>query len=186
MIRRYINLSLNIVATVAMLTAFLPMLSWSRLEGVPVPSHFDIHGAVDKVGGREILLTLALVGLGVYIVMMLAQRYPQMVNLRLLPRKETIADIRSGRVLRPRRRSDNPVVNSAKRDLAAQLNLLLALLFSFCAIPFAPLGLDNAISGVSFFCMFWVLILCHYLMEQFRNRHIRKTSQSNEMEAPNH
>lgn len=133
MIRRYINLSLNIVATVAMLTAFLPMLSWSRLEGVPVPSHFDIHGAVDKVGGREILLTLALVGLGVYIVMMLAQRYPQMVNLRLLPRKETIADIRSGRVLRPRRRSDNPVVNSAKRDLAAQLNLLICLIFSFGA-----------------------------------------------------
>lgn len=133
MIRRYINLSLNIVATVAMLTAFLPMLSWSRLEGVPVPSHFDIHGAVDKVGGREILLTLALVGLGVYIVMILAQRYPQMVNLRLLPRKETIADIRSGRVLRPRRRSDNPVVNSAKRDLAAQLNLLICLIFSFGA-----------------------------------------------------
>ena len=98
-----------------------------------MPSHFDIHGAVDKVGGREILLTLALVGLGVYIVMMLAQRYPQMVNLRLLPRKETIADIRSGRVLRPRRRSDNPVVNSAKRDLAAQLNLLICLIFSFGA-----------------------------------------------------
>lgn len=133
MIRRYINLSLNIVATVAMLTAFLPMLSWSRLEGVPVPSHFDIHGAVDKVGGREILLTLALVGLGVYIVMMLAQRYPQMVNLRLLPRKSTVSDIRTGKILKPHRQSADPVVNSAKRDLAAQLNLLLALLFSFCA-----------------------------------------------------
>ena len=133
MIRRYINLSLNIVATVAMLTAFLPMLSWSRLEGVSVPSHFDIHGAVDKVGGREILLTLALVGLGVYIVMMLAQRYPQMVNLRLLPRKSTVSDIRTGKILKPHRQSADPIVNSAKRDLAAQLNLLLALLFSFCA-----------------------------------------------------
>lgn len=133
MIRRYINLSLNIVATVAMLTAFLPMLSWSRLEGVPVPSHFDIHGAVDNVGNRGILLTLALVGLGVYIVMMLAQRYPQMVNLRLLPRKSTVSDIRTGKILKPHRQSADPVVNSAKRDLAAQLNLLLALLFSFCA-----------------------------------------------------
>ena len=133
MIRRYINPALNVVATVAMLTAFLPMLSWSRLEGVPVPSHFDIHGAVDKVGGREILLTLALVGLGVYIVMMLAQRYPQMVNLRLLPRKSTVSDIRTGKILKPHRQSADPVVNSAKRDLAAQLNLLLALLFSFCA-----------------------------------------------------
>ena len=133
MIRRYINLSLNIVATVAMLTAFLPMLSWSRLEGVPVPSHFDIHGAVDKVGGREILLTLALVGLGVYIVTMLAQRYPQMVNLRLLPRKSTVSDIRTGKILKPHRQSADPIVNSAKRDLAAQLGLLLSLLFSFCA-----------------------------------------------------
>lgn len=133
MIRRYINPALNVVATIAMLTAFLPMLSWSRLEGVPVPSHFDIHGAVDKVGGREILLTLALVGLGVYIVTMLALRYPQMVNLRLLPRKSTVSDIRTGKILKPHRQSADPIVNSAKRDLAAQLNLLLALLFSFCA-----------------------------------------------------
>lgn len=133
MIRRYINPALNVVATIAMLTAFLPMLSWSRLEGVPVPTHFDIHGVVDNVGNRGILLTLALVGLGVYIVTMLAQRYPQMVNLRLLPRKSTVSDIRTGKILKPHRQSADPVVNSAKRDLAAQLNLLLALLFSFCA-----------------------------------------------------
>lgn len=38
------------------------------------------------------------------------------------------------------------------------------LLFSFCTLPFAPLGLDNAISGVCFFCMFWVLFLFRSLM----------------------
>ena len=114
MIRRYINPALNVVATIAMLTAFLPMLSWSRLEGVPVPTHFDIHGVVDNVGNRGILLTLALVGLGVYIVTMLAQRYPQMVNLRLLPRKSTVSDIRTGKILKPHRQSADPVVNSAK------------------------------------------------------------------------
>ena len=64
---------------------------------------------------------------------MLAQRYPQMVNLRLLPRKSTVSDIRTGKILKPHRQSADPIVNSAKRDLAAQLNLLLALLFSFCA-----------------------------------------------------
>ena len=133
MFHRLTNLTLNIVATMAMLSGFLPMLSWSRLEGVPVPNHFDIHGVVDGVGNRGILLTLALVGLGVYIVMMLAQRYPQMVKLPLLPRKDTIADIRSEKVLKPHRQSDNPVVNSVKRDLAAQLNLLLTLLMSFGA-----------------------------------------------------
>ncbi len=43
----------------------------------------------------------------------------------------------------------------------AKRHQLLAscLVFSFCTLPFAPLGLDNAVSGVCFFCMYWVLIL---------------------------
>lgn len=114
MIRRYINSVLNIVAAVAVLTAFAPMLSWSRLEGVPVPNHFDIHGVVDRVGDRSILLVVALVGLGVYVLMLLAQIFPNIVNLPIPARKAGIA-------------------NDAKRDLAAQLGLLLSLLFSFCA-----------------------------------------------------
>ena len=113
MIRRYINSVLNIVAAVAVLTAFAPMLSWSRLEGVPVPNHFDIHGVVDRVGDRSILLVVALVGLGVYILTLLAQIFPNIVNLPVPARKAGIA-------------------NDAKRDLAAQLGLL-SLLFSFCA-----------------------------------------------------
>ncbi len=113
MIRRYINSVLNIVAAVAVLTAFAPMLSWSRLEGVPVPNHFDIHGVVDRVGDRNILLVVALVGLGVYILTLLAQIFPNIVNLPVPARKAGIA-------------------NDAKRDLAAQLGLLLSLLFSFC------------------------------------------------------
>lgn len=65
--------------------------------------------------------------------------------------------------------------------------LTYCLLFSFCAIPFAPLGLDSAISGVSFFCMFWVLILCHYLSERLRKRHlISKPLKINGPETPNH
>ena len=104
---------LNIVAAVAVLTAFAPMLSWSRLEGVPVPNHFDIHGVVDRVGDRSILLVVALVGLGVYILTLLAQIFPNIVNLPVPARKAGIA-------------------NDAKRDLAAQLGLLLSLLFSFC------------------------------------------------------
>ena len=98
----------------AMLSGFLPMLSWSRLEGVPVPNHFDIHGVVDGVGDRGILLVVALVGLGVYILTLLAQIFPNIVNLPVPARKAGIA-------------------NDAKRDLAAQLGLLLSLLFSFCA-----------------------------------------------------
>lgn len=39
--------------------------------------------------------------------------------------------------------------------------LSFCLLFSVCTVPFAPLGMDNAIQGVCFFCMFWVLFLFH-------------------------
>lgn len=48
--------------------------------------------------------------------------------------------------------------------------LTYCLLYSFCAIPFAPLGLDNAISGVCFFCMFWALFLFQQLLAILRER----------------
>ena len=48
--------------------------------------------------------------------------------------------------------------------------LTYCLLYSLCAIPFAPLGLDNAISGVCFFCMFWALFLFQQLLELIRER----------------
>ena len=54
-------------------------------------------------------------------------------------------------------------------------NLLsYCLLFSFGTVPFAPLGMDNAIQGVCFFCMFWVLFLFHdtvTLLQERRKRH---------------
>lgn len=49
--------------------------------------------------------------------------------------------------------------------------LAYCLLYSFCAIPFAPLGIDNAISGVCFFCMFWVLFLFQQFILLVRERH---------------
>lgn len=54
--------------------------------------------------------------------------------------------------------------------------LAYCLLYSFCAIPFAPLGMENAISGVCFFCMFWVLLLFHNLLLRFRKRISKKVS----------
>lgn len=49
------------------------------------------------------------------------------------------------------------------------------LLYAVCTVPFAPLGLDNAVSGVCFFCMFWVLFLAHDLLKAMRNRTITAT-----------
>lgn len=39
--------------------------------------------------------------------------------------------------------------------------------FSLCTLPFAPLGFDNALTGVCFFCMYWTLILIKALAYKF-------------------
>lgn len=48
--------------------------------------------------------------------------------------------------------------------------LSYCLLFSVCTVPFAPLGMDNAIQGVCFFCMFWVLFLFHDIVTLIQKR----------------
>ena len=54
------------------------------------------------------------------------------------------------------------------RKVFAERTLLgYCALFSFCSLPFAPLGLENAIQGVCFFCMFWTLILGKQLVYKF-------------------
>ncbi len=45
--------------------------------------------------------------------------------------------------------------------------LACCAMFSYCTLPFAPLGLDNAVTGVCFFCMLWTLILVKSLAYKF-------------------
>lgn len=52
--------------------------------------------------------------------------------------------------------------------------LTYCLLYSLCAVPFAPLGTDSAISGACFFCMFWALFLFQHLLVLFRESRRRK------------
>ncbi|MCR4920600.1 MAG: hypothetical protein K5945_02685 [Bacteroidaceae bacterium] len=42
--------------------------------------------------------------------------------------------------------------------------LCCCAMLSFCVLPFAPLGIDNAVTGVCFFCMYWMLILAKSLI----------------------
>ena len=50
--------------------------------------------------------------------------------------------------------------------------LTLCCIFSLCTLPFAPLGIENAVTGVCFFSMFWLLFLCQYLAEKYLKRKI--------------
>ncbi len=45
--------------------------------------------------------------------------------------------------------------------------LIVCLIFSLISMPLAPLGIDNAVHGVCFFCMFWLLFLVKYLAERY-------------------
>lgn len=44
------------------------------------------------------------------------------------------------------------------------------LVFSLVSMPLAPLGIDNAVEGVCFFCMFWLLFIARYWVERVWNR----------------
>lgn len=50
--------------------------------------------------------------------------------------------------------------------------LTLCSLFSLFTLPFAPLGIENAVTGVCFFSMFWLLFLCQHLVEKYLNKKI--------------
>lgn len=45
--------------------------------------------------------------------------------------------------------------------------LSLCAMTSLLILPFAPLGLENAVAGVCFFHMFWLLFMCRYLIERY-------------------
>ena len=68
-----------------------------------------------------------------------------------------------------------PVLQAGKDILyIARRHYVLTLcgLFSLFTLPFAPLGIDNAVTGVCFFSMFWLLFLCQHLAEKYMKRKI--------------
>ncbi len=48
-----------------------------------------------------------------------------------------------------------------------QMLLSLCTLFSLFTMPFAPLGLEQAVDGVCFFCLFWTLLLLRQLADRY-------------------
>lgn len=50
--------------------------------------------------------------------------------------------------------------------------LSLCTLISILVLPFAPLGIDNAVTGVCFFSMFWVLFLSRYLFQKYTGKRV--------------
>ena len=42
----------------------------------------------------------------------------------------------------------------------------VCMAFSILSLPLAPLGINNAVTGVCFFCMFWLLFITKYMVEK--------------------
>ena len=54
-----------------------------------------------------------------------------------------------------------------RRTLRRQRLIAYSLLFSLSCVPFAPLGIENTVTGVCFFGMLWALLLCQGLERRF-------------------
>ena len=54
-----------------------------------------------------------------------------------------------------------------RRMLRRQRLIAYSLLFALSCVPFAPLGIENAVTGVCFFGMLWALLLCQGLERRF-------------------
>lgn len=67
-----------------------------------------------------------------------------------------------------------------RRELlfAFRRNRLIAysLLFALSCVPFAPLGIDNAVTGVCFFGMLWAMLLCKGLEHHYGGQKTVKPS----------
>ncbi|MCR5821168.1 MAG: hypothetical protein K6F94_09535 [Bacteroidaceae bacterium] len=57
-------------------------------------------------------------------------------------------------------------------------NRLIAhsLVFALCLVPFAPLGIENAVTGVCFFSMLWTMLLMRGLERQWQARKFRNVT----------
>jgi len=53
------------------------------------------------------------------------------------------------------------------RVLRRQRLIAYCLAFALACVPFAPLGIENAVTGVCFFALLWLLLLCQGLERRF-------------------
>ena len=104
----------NKLSFAILLTAFVPLAYWGKLDGVEFPTHFNLlTGAPDNWGGRGEMLVLMGVAAAVYILLVLCCRYPRMMNYPAKAAKE-----------------DKERLFPLGVALAQRLNWMLMLLFS--------------------------------------------------------
>ena len=68
------------LSLVFLLSSFVPLFFMDRLEGARVPAHFNLTGVPDRWDGGTALLLLPFIASFIYVLMLMAGRWPQMIN----------------------------------------------------------------------------------------------------------
>lgn len=71
----------EVTSVILLLTSIIPLLDYNSLAGLRIPSHYNISGEVDGWSDRSVFLKIFVVELITFIVLCLAQRFPQLINL---------------------------------------------------------------------------------------------------------
>ena len=70
----------NVLALVFLLSSFVPLFFLGRLEGARVPAHFNYAGVPDRWDNGTALMVLPLVACFAYVLLLLSQKWPRMIN----------------------------------------------------------------------------------------------------------
>ena len=71
----------NKLSFAILLTAFVPLTYWGKLEGAEFPTHFNLlTGVPDNWGGKVEMFVLMGVAAAVYVLLVLCCRYPNLMN----------------------------------------------------------------------------------------------------------
>lgn len=73
----------TVLSLLFLVTSFVPLLFWSRLESIEVPVHFNYAGVPDSWGSCGNLLVLPLVACVVCFLALYSIRKPQLINYPL-------------------------------------------------------------------------------------------------------
>ena len=80
-IRSWPYFVIEILSVILLVCCFIPLMNPAGMAGGTVPTHFDVSGAPDGSGDTGDLVWLALMGLFIYIVMSLGERFPKLINV---------------------------------------------------------------------------------------------------------
>ena len=79
-IRNWPHFAIEMVSILLLVCCFIPLLSYGKLAGVEVPSHFDVTGAVNGTQDASIFIFLPCLALFIFATLTFSEKHPKMIN----------------------------------------------------------------------------------------------------------